>query len=255
MNMPYIGITDFMNSDQVWKMRKVYLDNIKPEQKRRLHVGVMMSYKTLHDMPSRFTDAFPKKTDIKSIFTYPDVMNCLHYADYEGVDVHGSLVQAISFGGAGLNALQLDMVWPKCDCISGALEEFGQNIAVILQIGVKAFECVKSDPAELVQRLRDYEGIVNYVLLDKSAGQGLGMDAHGLLPFAAAIREHIPTMSLAVAGGLGPTTMHLVEPLSKEFPDISIDAQGKLRRSGSALDPVDWSMAEEYLVQALRLLV
>ena len=48
--------------------------------------------------------------------------------------------------------------------------------------------------------------------------------------------------------------MNLVEPLVKMFPDLSIDAQGKLRSSGNALDPIDWGMAETYLVKALELM-
>jgi len=35
---------------------------------------------------------------------------------------------------------------------------------------------------------------------------------------------------------------------------MSIDAQGQLRPSKSALDPIDWSMAEEYLIKALQVL-
>ena len=59
---------------------------------------------------------------------------------------------------------------------------------------------------------------------------------------------------IVAAGGLGPESVGLVEPLYREFPDLSIDAQGKLRPSGSALHPIDWDMAETYLVKALQLL-
>jgi hypothetical protein len=61
-------------------------------------------------------------------------------------------------------------------------------------------------------------------------------------------------MGLVVAGGLGPDSIDMVKPLVKVFPDISIDAQGKLRPSGSALDPIDWDMAGTYLARALELL-
>jgi hypothetical protein len=80
------------------------------------------------------------------------------------------------------------------------------------------------------------------------------MDAVGLIPFARAINEAFPNLGIAAAGGLGPKSVGLVEPLYQGFPDLSIDAQGKLRPSGDALDPIDWDMAAEYLVQALRLL-
>jgi hypothetical protein len=85
-------------------------------------------------------------------------------------------------------------------------------------------------------------------------GKGKGMDAEWLLPFAHAIKKRFPEMGIGAAGGLGPETMHLVEPLVEDFPDLSIDAQGRLRPSGSALDPIDWNIAEQYLIKAIKLL-
>ncbi len=127
-------------------------------------------------------------------------------------------------------------------------------MGVILQLGRDAIEQVNNDPKEVAERLLGYDGIVQYVLLDKSMGGGLGMDADGLLPFARKIRESFPDLGIAAAGGLGPTSTDLVKPLVKEFPSISIDAQGKLRPSGSMLDPIDWNMAETYLIEALKIL-
>ena len=115
-------------------------------------------------------------------------------------------------------------------------------------------ELAQNDPKVIVDRLKGYNGIADYVLLDKSMGQGHGMDAYGLIPFARAIRDAFPDLGIVAAGGLGPDSMDLVAPLAAEFPDISIDAQGKLRPSGSALDPVDWNRAEMYLVRAFTLL-
>lgn len=60
-------------------------------------------------------------------------------------------------------------------------------------------------------------------------------------------------MALAVAGGLGPDTMELINPIAESFPDISIDAQGKLRPSGNALDPIDWNLAEKYLSRSVAM--
>ena len=69
-----------------------------------------------------------------------------------------------------------------------------------------------------------------------------------------AIKENIPEFGIVVAGGLGPRTLHLIEPIIEEFPDISIDAQGQLRPSHNALDPIDWDMAGEYLTKSLQML-
>ena len=57
-----------------------------------------------------------------------------------------------------------------------------------------------------------------------------------------------------MAGGLGPDTLHTIQPLIDEFPDLSIDAQSRLRPSGNAMNPIDWGMAKSYLINALKIL-
>jgi hypothetical protein len=254
MYVPYIGITDFMTFAQVERMLAVLNANVRQGQRRRLHVGVMMSYKTLHGLETKWSEAFPPKEAIANIFSSDETMNCLHYADYDAVDVFQSLMKAISFGGSGINALQLDMIWPNPEHVANAVQSSGKKLEVILQVGKNAIEQADNDPEKIVTKLQEYVGVVHHVLLDKSMGKGLGMDASGLIPFARAIRDAFPELGIVAAGGLGPQSVGLVEPLVKEFPDVSIDAQGKLRPSGSALDPVDWDMAEVYLIKALELL-
>jgi len=255
MYTPYIGITDFLNYDQVKKMLAVFKSNQQPGSVRKLHVGVMTSYKILHEIQTKWSKAFPSKESIASIFCSDDVYNCLHYADYDNhTCVWKDLSQAISYGGLGINALQLDMIWPDPWDISEGVKSSGKKIEVILQVGKKAIEEADDDPDVVVQWLRRYNGVIDRVLLDMSMGRGVGMNAASLLPFARAIADRLPEIGLVVAGGLGPNTIGLVESLVQEFPDISIDAQGKLRPSGSALDPIDWGFAEKYLVEAIKIL-
>lgn len=102
MRIPYIGITDFMTFEQVERMLAVFKANFGQGQNRRLHVGVMMSYKTLHDLETKWTKAFPPKKTIADIFGSDETMNCLHYADYDAIDVLQSLGRAIEFCGTGL---------------------------------------------------------------------------------------------------------------------------------------------------------
>lgn len=254
MNIPYIGITDFVNFDQVQLMLKVFNKNLRSEQRRRLHVGVMMSYKTLNGLETKWSVAFPPKEKIADIFSSKETMNCLHYADYDEIDVAENITRAIGFGGSGINALQLDMVWPNPKHVSDAIKNSRKELEIILQVGKNAIEQANNDPKEIVERIKDYDGVISHVLLDKSMGRGLGMDALGLIPFVNAIKKEFPDLGIVVAGGLGPDTLNLVEPLIKEFPDVSIDAQGKLRPSGNALDPINWDMAGMYLSKALQLL-
>lgn len=257
---PYTGITDFTDLTQVRCMLKVFKSNLQKVSRRKLHVGVMMSYKTLWNMQTKWSQAFSPKETIRDIF-HPIstdagryIYNCLHYADYEDMTGTVDLAKAFQYAGPFMDAIQLDMPWPDHEMIDTAIRFTGNNPEVILQVGKRSIEEADNDPNNVVERLKAYDGIIHRVLLDKSMGKGLGMDAEGLLPYARAIKKAFPHLGLVVAGGLGPNTMHLVHPLVEEFPDISIDAQGKLRASGNALDPIDWDMAEEYLVAASKIL-
>lgn len=251
---PYIGITDFTDFGQVQEMSRVFAAHRPQRSSRILHVGVMMSFKTLHGISSKWQNAFPPKERIADIFSSDEVYNCLHYADYDNnPELWKSLATAIFYSGIGIHAIQLDMIWPDPGEIANGVHASRRQIEVILQIGKNALEEVGNDPLRVVERLGDYEGVIHRVLLDKSMGKGLGMDADGLVPFARAIRESFPILGIGAAGGLGPETIELVQPLVTVFPDLSIDAQGRLRPSGNALDPIDWRMAGKYLVKAQQL--
>jgi hypothetical protein len=255
---PYIGITDFTKIGQVIKMLKTFNNRLPIASKRRLAVGVMMSRKTLRNLPTKWQEAFPPKENVQKIFCSVSTYNCLHYADYDqstsDSEVAGDICEALSWGGIGIDALQLDMIWPSPGSISQGIHDSRKKVEVILQIGAKALERVDNNPSALVDKLADYQNVIRRVLLDKSMGRGLALDPEELLPYIIAIKEAYPQLGIGVAGGLGPETVHLISPLVKLFPDLSIDAQSRLRPTCNALDPIDWDMAANYLVKALRIL-
>jgi hypothetical protein len=254
----YIGITDFLARYQVETMLDVLKATRQSGSDRLLHVGVMMSHKTLHGLPSSWSKAFPPKEQIADIFSAKDdaLYHCLHYTDYDNQpELANSLTQAIAYGGLGLDAIQLDMIWPEPKEIKAAVAVSRKPIEVILQVGEKSLAQVENDPLALVQWLEPYEGVIHRVLLDKSGGKGLGMDASGLIPFVQVVSESFPEWGIGVAGGLGPETMSLAEPLAQHYGDIlSIDAQGCLRPSGNAKEePIHWDLAAEYLYEGLTM--
>lgn len=252
MSIPYVGITDFTNHNQVESVSNVFdLWHDRQCPPRRLHVGVMMSRKTLLGIPTRWSNALPPKETIASIFRSPEAMNCLHYADYDMIDLAANLELAVKWGGEGINAVQLDMAWPNLSEIEDSILGSGKKLEIILQVGSRAIKEAGDDPEKVARRVERYAHFIDFVLLDKSSGKGVPMDAEALAPFVRTLKQACPDLGIAVAGGLGPTTLNLVRPLVAEFPDLSIDAQGKLRPSGSALDPIDWEMARLYIARAL----
>ena len=256
---PYISITDFTSPEQVWNMLYVFRNNSKlgREVHYKLGVGVMMSHKTLNGLPTKWSATLPPKERIADIFISDGrgstdywLFNTLHYADYEGIDILNNLLKATQFGGKNMNAIQLDMIWPEPEILQAYRKQY-QNIRIILQANSNALDQVNNDPYKLVERLLLYQGTLDYVLLDKSMGRGLGMDAQVLELFVKIINSRT-SLDVAVAGGLGPDTLNLLGPLSHYV--VSIDAQSRLRSSGNALDPIDWDMAGEYLRKALAIL-
>ncbi len=245
---PYIGITDFRTKEQSLAMLQVLREATASHiHRHRLAIGVMMSWPTLHGHPSSWAPAFAKNEEVADIFLpESDVYDVLHYADYKDRTTLEDLLLAREWGGPHLSAIQLDMTWPDPNFVH-AFREKHPTIEIIIQANEKSFELVGESPAAFVEKLREYGRSIDYVLLDKSMGRGLGMDAQSLLPFALAIEEHLSYLAIAAGGGLGPDTFHLVGPLAYALPGISVDAQSQLRESGSARDPINWDMAKIYL--------
>lgn len=255
--VPYIGITDFLDFKQVEAMLSVLRMCRRRGSDRRLHVGVMTDLEMAHDASgadAQWAHLWPRREKWRGIFASPEAYNCLHYANYTSdYALAGTLSEAIGHCGIHLSAIQLDMIWPHPAEIRCGIHMSRRFVEVILQIGRYALDECDNDPAKVVKRLEDYEGVIHRVLLDKSASKGLDMNAAALLPFARAIRKRFPTLGLVFAGGLGPTTTDLIDPLLPEFPDLSIDAQGKLHPSGNwKSDHMSVKLASDYLVAALK---
>ncbi len=249
---PYIGITDVMTYEQVERILKVFNRHLPQGSKRRLHIGPTMTYKTLHGIKCRLTDAVPKNENLWKIFKSLETMNCLHYGDYrQDPFILNDLCKAIAWGGAGINALQLDMIWPQPGQVAEAVHRSCKQLDVILQIGLKAFDQVNNDPELLEDRLQDYLGLVDYVLLDKSMGNGRTMDPDFLEPFIAHIKKRFPGLNIVVAGGLGPNRLDPLRVLLNKHPDLSYDAQSWLHPKGNILEPMDCYMAEAFVMEGL----
>jgi hypothetical protein len=219
----------------------------------KLMIGVMMSYKTLNELPSSWTPVWPKKEKVSDIFiNHPRAYNTIHYADYDGPTTVEDLCRVREYGGPNLHAIQLDMIWPSPTMVKQFRERFPE-IEIVLQVNQIAFNQKMNTPPLVVSQLAEYGDSINYVLFDRSHGHGLPVNAEMMRPFLRETQDWLPSLNLAVAGGLGPFSTHLIEPLLPEFPHLSIDAQGRLRPGGDAKFPIDKSLANLYLSKAVRL--
>ena len=244
----YIGITDFDTAKQSEKMVSL----VPIDSQQSLMVGVMTSYKVLNGEKSSWSKVWLKPDDLyKPFIDHPKAFNTLHWADYEGNTSIGDLITAAELSGENLRAIQLDMIWPDPNLVYSFVKH--RRIPVILQVGRKAMEKAGGTARKVSERLDQYGEALGGVLLDMSGGEGIPLDAKFLSPFVRTISKQNQNLRIAVAGGLGPKTLNLVTPLLDEYPRLSIDAQGQLRKSGDSRKPIDWDLASLYLSRALNL--
>ena len=226
----YIGITGFQEHREVEELLRIH-NGVKPHLSEcRLHVGIMVDHQSLHSSGKIHQSNFPKKSIFPEIFAQYDTYNCLHYVGRSRgkESLRENIASALHHAGDNVHGLQLDVVSPDPSDIEVGIESYKDtrpDLEVILQVGASLLREVKKEPRKLVQLLEDYTNCVDRILLDGSMGRGIPLVADELIPLLALIKKEHPHFGLVVAGGLGPKTIPLIQPIIAEFPDVSIDAE------------------------------
>lgn len=258
-NVRYIGVTDVKSKTQ----SEILCDVLSDTSNSKVHIGVMTSWRTITEnkVPSKWDKVWLPTQDLHTPFIDSSkVFNVIHYVDYEvgGRSSGSDLIKVFNFGGKNCHGLQLDMIWPSINILEDFKTEFPEA-KLILQVGRSAVSLISegSNFLETCRRINDrlafYGGLVDYVLVDMSGGQGIEIDLNytrGMLD--SLMDDFSDQFSFAVAGGLCHTNVHRLENLAKDFPNLSIDAQGKLRPSGNFADPLNIDLAAKYVVESSR---
>lgn len=246
MRKPYIGITGFMFLSDALHV----LNSVPANANRLVMLGVLASLKTMRCIQNKWPNRYPTMDKIAGIFPgHPSVLNLIHYNTKEKETLGEQLVAMTEFGGRNLHGFQLNIAWPSPDVLA-EYKKAHPTKQIVLQIGGHAFEMVNHLPEQLAARVTEYDEVVEYVLLDPSGGYGKPFDPERARDYLLALEAQNFGMGLGVAGGLSPATLNLVEPLAREFPDLSIDAEGRLR---TPEDHLDLAVSSEYLRKAFAM--
>lgn len=245
MRKAYIGITGFMSPEEAMKIFEL----VPATSKRLVMIGVLASMKTIRGIQNKWPDRYPAMDKIAGIFpNHPLALNLIHYNTKKSETLCEQLLQMTEFGGANLQGFQLNVAWPNPSALSKYLSACPTK-QFVLQIGGYAFEMINHSPERLASKVsKEYQGLVSYVLLDPSGGYGKLLNTERAKEYLDALVEKEVNTGLGVAGGLSPTTLNLIEPLVRDFPDLSIDAEGRLRDQN---DHLNLSIAQEYLRKSL----
>ena len=248
MKQPYIGIAGFTQPDQV----EYILEVMTVVSSHKLMIGIQVSEETLHSgVATVFTRRFPPVENVAMIFPHdPRVMNYIHYNTKNYDTLSEQLIQVTEYVGEKLHGFQLNLTWPVPATLERYRDRFPE-IGIVLQMGKAAISQIDSDPDKFSDKLeREYKGLIDYILLDPGEGYGHPLDPEDCRRYLREMAERKLDIGPGVAGGIAPDTMHLVEPLVGEFPNLCFDSEAPFRDSE---DRMILELAREYLVKGLEL--
>lgn len=226
---PYVGVTGFMAQNEVGIALAAHSRYIKTPHK--LMVGVLASSKTVRGEKNKWPGRFPLFNDIGDIFVNnPSALNLVHYS----TDIPDTLASQLSFiadelTGTHLQGFQLNVKWPAIAEMRKFHDETERKYRIVLQVGGGAMKHCDDDPFTVASMVLQYGDLIDDVLIDPSGGLGKPFDTQKGLAYLRAIRDIGSKVNLGIAGGLGPRQMEHLEPIVREFPNVSFDAEGRLR--------------------------
>ncbi len=223
---PYVGVTGFMSRAEVSEALAV----VPQGSARWLMVGVLMSSKTLVGQQNKWPGRYPKKEAVADIFIDdPRALNLIHYNTDHPETLLTQLVEITKLAGPHLDGFQLNIAWPPISQLEDYWEAYPDKF-LLLQVGDKAMSRVES-MERFTELVGAYLPMIDAILIDPSGGRGEPLDAVKGAEYLRAVRKY-PMLGVGIAGGLGPETLHLLDSLVREFPELSIDEKvGCERRS------------------------
>ncbi|MBP7770701.1 MAG: hypothetical protein KA066_02195 [Candidatus Pacebacteria bacterium] len=246
---PYIGITGFTARSQI----NAVLGNGLPAVTDQLvMVGLLISSRTMRGETNKWPNRYPKPGDLEHVFVNDKrLLNLIHFntniKDLPFLLDHMRVAQELA--GPACNGFQLNIAWPDPEVLEKYKKAPGGNNTIVLQCGRKAIE-EAGNVHGLATRLRRYDGLADYVLVDPSGGLGKDFNYADMYATLETLFCDAPqTMGIGIAGGLSPDNLDRLRPLLEEF-EFSIDAEGNLR---DADDHLDITVASSYLRESVQL--
>ncbi|HTK59888.1 MAG TPA: hypothetical protein VL283_01650 [Candidatus Baltobacteraceae bacterium] len=286
--IPYVGIAGFTSVHEVRSIAAdLYTMNPygTPESGgRRLAVGVLASWKTLNGLPAGNPERYPRIEDVRALLdaAVEPIRHCspglgqkegdgttleirdrtlrlIHYNSREP-DLPAQVARLSEAAGPNLDGFQLNVVWPKSEEIRDIAQEY-PTLRLVLQINREMFSNVGRKAQLLIGELQSkYFPYVTDFLFDMSGGTGAAID----LEEAASVLEALYAsfggvekggVGIGVAGGLDYKNVYGLKPLFDRWPDLSIDAEGRVRDSyvNAKKETVTWlnEGAREFARRAL----
>jgi hypothetical protein len=245
---PYIGITGIKTLSESQTLVRAMHEMGFPLS-HHLMLGGLASYKGLRQGYVSDPAQYVMPAELNgALIGDRQVMNIVHYnSRYE--DVLEQIREVMDIVGLA-DGIQLNIPWPEPDLLRQLRAETAS--IVILQVSATASEDVHHDPGLIAARLGEYEGFIDYALIDPSGGTGRAFEPE----YAQSVLRSLVASGLdikwGVAGGLGTGKLSGLEPLLQIYGDLSWDAQARMRTADG--QRLDLAACEAYLREGVAML-
>lgn len=243
---PYIGIAGFMNRYEVDSVAKFILPHDIP-----LMVGVLVSRRSLRNEPTRHPRRYPCPADIASICGgRAGVTNLVHYYTGRPNELLGDLLKLDEIAGEHCHGFQLNVAWPPPKILEKYRRKYPGKI-LVLQCGAKALGEAGDHPPDVAKKVKEYDGLIDHVLIDQSGGQGKPFHHYFAAWCFSEIRGQMK-VGLGVAGGLNAENLDSsLRPLIARFGStFSVDVESGVRDRYGDLDIAE---AAQYYKKACQM--
>jgi hypothetical protein len=238
--VPYVGITGFTTNSQV---RMVLSRSKRRSQIPYFMVGVLVSDKTLRGERAKWHKRNPDRHLLGTIFEpRAHAINLVHFHSANQDLLPAQMLEVDRLAGEYCDGLQLNMTWPSPAIVEAYLARSisrKRKRTIVLQCGMRALEQLAHNPKKIAKRVKvEYEGLVDYVLIDPSGGEGKEFEIDFAYGCLAELFATCRSVGPGVAGGLSvDNVVEKIAPLVGVLPErFAIDVETRVRDQNDVLD-------------------
>lgn len=229
---PYIEITGVTKAKEAQAIADSFQHNILPNFSHRGAVGYLASYKSL-ESDNVLSPAYLSLKDMAGLLkiTAGSGANIIHYRTHDRLTLGDQITNLFEYPGIYdyCKTIQFNMHWPDPNQIEQAKKDIPE-LEVVVALTPTILK--KMGRIDMVNRLVNYKGIADYLLIDPSGGRGQVFDSREIPPIYRAIKHYFPETPVILAGGFDdqnvtPRLTDLFGLLGTK--DFGVDAFARLR--------------------------